>query len=156
MLMYRAITKKVFWEWFYYYANPQRHFAIVLLINMAVLSRKWKPRIRGLENGKSYQVWSLLDTGYIMYFNRLFLIHKAQVAVNTTTNAKKQKQKTKQKWALTDEGWPLIPVKRSNDRRSVAGNFNKMDSWWNYARKRLRALSKFPTKLRIEKVEQPN
>ena len=45
------------------------------------------------------------------------LIHVAQVAVNTKQNKKHLK--------ITGEKWFLIPVKRSTDRGSVAGNIQK-------------------------------
>ena len=45
MLVYRTIAKKVFWEFDYYYAKLERHFAIVLYTNMAASSRECNPRI---------------------------------------------------------------------------------------------------------------
>ena len=53
MLAYRTIAKKVFWG-FYCYAKLERHFAIVLYTNMAVLSRQWKP---GIRQGVSGYYW---------------------------------------------------------------------------------------------------
>ena len=35
---------------FYYYAKLERHFAIVLYTNMAVLSHEWKPRISYIQS----------------------------------------------------------------------------------------------------------
>ena len=46
MLVYRTMAKKVsLGIWLCYHAKLERHFAIVLYINIVVSSRNWKPRI---------------------------------------------------------------------------------------------------------------
>ena len=47
--------------WFYYYANFERHFAIVLYTNMAVSSREWKPSIGLLQLAITWYKSAMLE-----------------------------------------------------------------------------------------------